>query len=987
MNHTFRSRFSLLLLCLLLRPGLALAAPSLVLSPTPGWNGWTVETKVKAGFREHGGAGEDAITDTQTMSIVPGSLAAGASATARTVSATRTPLTGAAKDKATGTLAFSYTAGSATAEDAFTFAIASTTSAVSAKQNFGSGLVPADAFFECEITLRTFAPLTGGASIRLPAMPTLVSPATESLVATATGPISGFLLPGDPGFSMPLELTASQMFEYKLNYTIVTPYGTDPTISYTFSGGAAGQAAVNVVPNGGFEIVGPSGSGPVSSSAGVVRVSAAESWTQSVGGLSSTLTTSLLPSTDNLAGNCGTMLSTTVVAGPDAAFGQLMVKLGSELPVNSRGSLDLRVTGGQAQIHFAAIDPRRQELDVAVVRDAASGWQHVTFRNPTLPCNAIYVFLIVEAGGTGVLEIDNVTAAPPFAPRKPRYDYTGGFGSAQRWISGFCYPNQIPVVGDFDGDGLDDLATFLRSAYPAQIGDVYVARNTGAGAFAFAGLWHPFFCIGDEIPAAGDFDGDGRDDIVTFVPTTGQVWVALSSGTAFCNGVEWYDVAANGKFFFAGEVPLVGDFNGDGLADIASCARGSGGGVVVALSTGRSFAKSTVWSGNFCPGTAIPKAGDVNGDGRADIVCFRRDSVVGAAAAKVEVAFSTGTSVAWGSPFWSRERFAPTSAHEPLLADLNGDGADDILAVLPDGQVLAAVHTPDDNFGSGPGGVDGTSDWQWHADVRNPGEIPLVGHFNRDMNDDLCVCVRDLRSGDDFAASFVYLNGSPAQPFIASASTARAARAGDRISFSGSLGLTWQDRVKLVGPGTTILTPVVNSFSSTLGTITVPGGCYPTGLYRLMIFADAAQEQSSNSWPVWIVNPLDAWFSDNFSAWERIHADVGGDAADPDGDGVPNLAEYVMGRDPHVFDANAYSWSFVGGVFQMSFVMRHDRGCVTVGFDLTDDLRTWHEVGSSAWPGTGPVGTFFTFNATATLPAGQRAKFGRFSFRRTAALE
>jgi hypothetical protein len=45
------------------------------------------------------------------------------------------------------------------------------------------------------------------------------------------------------------------------------------------------------------------------------------------------------------------------------------------------------------------------------------------------------------------------------------------------------------------------------------------------------------------------------------------------------------------------------------------------------------------------------------------------------------------------------------------------------------------------------------------------------------------------------------------------------------------------------------------------------------------------------------VIPLDAWRSAHFGA-SQTNADIAGDAADPDGDGVNNLQEYTNGTDP-----------------------------------------------------------------------------------------
>ncbi|NES69112.1 MAG: hypothetical protein F6K24_29710, partial [Okeania sp. SIO2D1] len=64
--------------------------------------------------------------------------------------------------------------------------------------------------------------------------------------------------------------------------------------------------------------------------------------------------------------------------------------------------------------------------------------------------------------------------------------------------------------------------------------DVYVALSNGNG-FEPSSVWHDWFCINEEICDVGDFNGDGRDDIATFLRNTqggdgrGDVYVGISS--------------------------------------------------------------------------------------------------------------------------------------------------------------------------------------------------------------------------------------------------------------------------------------------------------------------------------------------------------------------------------------------------------------------------------------------------------------------------
>ena len=291
-------------------------------------------------------------------------------------------------------------------------------------------------------------------------------------------------------------------------------------------------------------------------------------------------------------------------------------------------------------------------------------------------------------------------------------------GPGQNWHSYFCANQELPVVGDFDGDCKDDVATFTRST----TADIFVALSNGSAFIGRGVKWNDSFCANDEIPLAGDFNGDGKDDIASFTRgTTGEVYVALSTGSSFGTGIKW-----NESFCTNNETPLVGDFNGDGKDDIASFTRGTTGEVYVALSTGSSFDAGVKWNDLFCTNDEIPLVGDFNGDGKDDIASFTRGTT-----GDVYVALSTGSSfdagVKWNDLFCANDGI-------PLAGDFNGDGKEDIVSFTrgTTGDVNIALSTGS-YFGAGT---------KWNESFCVNEELPDVGDFNNDGKDDLVTFTR-----------------------------------------------------------------------------------------------------------------------------------------------------------------------------------------------------------------------------------------------------
>ncbi|HDD24734.1 MAG TPA: hypothetical protein ENF52_04795, partial [Chloroflexi bacterium] len=113
-----------------------------------------------------------------------------------------------------------------------------------------------------------------------------------------------------------------------------------------------------------------------------------------------------------------------------------------------------------------------------------------------------------------------------------------------------------------------------------------------------------------EPQLAGDVDGDGRADVIDYEAEDGNWSVFRVDASGLGPKQGWLQG-------FNGGSPTVGDWNGDGLCDIALFEKGTWR---FALSTGSQFDTGAI--SEVTTGEGVPATGDFNGDGITDVASF-----------------------------------------------------------------------------------------------------------------------------------------------------------------------------------------------------------------------------------------------------------------------------------------------------------------------------------------------------------------------------
>lgn len=171
----------------------------------------------------------------------------------------------------------------------------------------------------------------------------------------------------------------------------------------------------------------------------------------------------------------------------------------------------------------------------------------------------------------------------------------------------------IVGAGDFDGDGRDDVL------FRKDDGSIFAARSDGSVLQIGYGQGYSHDSVGTSwiVEGVADFSGDGKADILwRYADGSLSTWEANGSPAS---GIAFHENSwSHQPIDLAWHVVGLGDFDGDGRADILW--RHDNGSVSVWTSTGSGGFAENQFNAYAATGWSVAEVGDFNGDGRADIL-------------------------------------------------------------------------------------------------------------------------------------------------------------------------------------------------------------------------------------------------------------------------------------------------------------------------------------------------------------------------------
>ena len=321
-----------------------------------------------------------------------------------------------------------------------------------------------------------------------------------------------------------------------------------------------------------------------------------------------------------------------------------------------------------------------------------------------------------DVNGDGYSDI--IVGAPAWNNTGKAYVYHGssaGLSATNNWQKQINqidadFGNSVSTAGDINNDGYSDVIIGAPLANDGQSDEgranIYLGSSTGLSDVIHVRLEINSInaSFGESVSLAGDVNGDGYSDVIVGAgkftdgqTREGRAYIYAGSASGITNSPFWTVESNQAYSEFGGSVSTAGDVNGDGLSDVIIGAKSyeddstNEGTAFVYYGNATSMSTTPSWTKDIDQrdayfGCSVATAGDVNGDGYADVIIGAYGFENGKLdEGKAFVFFGSISGLSTSSDWYetSNQQYAKLGWSVATAGDVNGDGFSDIIISAP----------------------------------------------------------------------------------------------------------------------------------------------------------------------------------------------------------------------------------------------------------------------------------------------------------------